>query len=396
MDLTGTDVGRLKPVSLAPVKSWFHPRTFFTIHFRFERGWRFTLRVIERDEQLTDWMPRIRAADWLALDTEADSLHAYPEKLCLMQISLPGANVLVDTLAAVDLSPLLEALRGQELILHGADYDLRLLRRTYDFVPKAVFDTMLAARLLGFVEFGLTNLVEKLLSVHLEKGPQKADWARRPLTERMINYARNDTRYLKPLSDLLKARLQEKGRLAWQEESCARLVNECAELRPTDPDQVWRIKGADKLDRRGLAVLRELWNWRDREAVTANKPPYFILRHETLVALADAAAQEKAVVPLLPPRFTARRRERVEAAVQRALELPAAQWPHRNRPAGHRPSPAEKRRYDALRQRRDRRAAELNIDPTLIASRATLSALARDWEKHQGGLMRWQRELLRE
>ena len=117
---------------------------------------------------------------------------------------------------------------------------------------------------------------------------------------------------------------------------------------------------------------------------------------QTLIALADAAAQEKAVVPLLPPRFTARRREGLEAAVQRALELPAAQWPHRNRPAGHRPSPAEKRRYDALRQRRDRRAAELNIDPTLIASRATLSALARDWEKHQGGLMRWQRELLRE
>ena len=352
--------------------------------------------MIERDEQLTDWMPRIRAADWLALDTEADSLHAYPEKLCLMQISLPGANVLVDPLAAVDLSPLLEALRGQELILHGADYDLRLLRRTYDFVPKAVFDTMLAGRLLGFVEFGLTNLVEKLLSVHLEKGPQKADWARRPLTERMINYARNDTRYLKPLSDLLKARLQEKGRLAWQEESCARLVNECAELRPTDPDQVWRIKGADKLDRRGLAVLRALWNWRDIEAVAANRPPYFILRHETLIALADAAAQDKAVLPLLPPRLTARRRDGVDAAVQRALELPAAQWPHRNRPAGHRPGPAEKRRYDGLRQRRDRRAAELNIDPTLIASRATLSSLARDWEKHQGSLMQWQRELLRE
>src|SRR5437867_5272667 len=218
------------------------------MNFRFPPRVRFTGRVIESDEQLTAFLPSVRAADWVAIDTEADSLHAYPEKLCLIQISLPGADELIDTLAALDLSAFLDVLRGRELILHGADYDLRLLRRAYAFVPKLVFDTMLAARLLGFTEFGLTDLVEKLLGVQLEKGPQTADWARRPLTERMINYARNDTRYLQPLSDLLKARLQEKGRLAWQEESCARLVNECAELRPTDPDQVRRIKGTDKLD----------------------------------------------------------------------------------------------------------------------------------------------------
>ena len=350
--------------------------------------------MIDSDGQLDDLVDRVRAADWLALDTEADSLHAYPEKLCLIQISLPGADELIDPLSALDLSPLLDALRGKELILHGADYDLRLLRRTYGFVPKTVFDTMLAARLLGFTEFGLTNLVENLLQVHLEKGPQTADWARRPLTERMINYARNDTRHLKPLADLLKARLQEKRRLGWQEESCARLIRECAELRPTDPDQVWRIKGADKLDRRGLAVLRALWAWRDAEAVAANRPPYFILRHETLVDLADAGSQERALLPLLPPRLSTRRRTGLLAAVALALALPAAQWPHRKRHSGHRASAAEKRRHDVLRERRDRRAAELGIDPTLIASRATLNALAGDRDLQQAALMKWQRELL--
>lgn len=352
--------------------------------------------MIDSDEKLAQWVPRVRDANWLALDTEADSLHAYPEKLCLIQISLPGVEQLIDPLAAVDLGPLLDALRGRELVMHGADYDLRMLRRTYGFVPQAVFDTMLAARLLGFVEFGLNNLVEKLLGVRLEKGPQTADWARRPLTERMIHYARNDTHYLKPLADLLTDRLREKGRIGWQEESCARLVQDCAQPRPVDPDQTWRVKGADKLDRRGLAVLREIWSWRDSEALAANRPPYFILRHETLIGVADAASREKPFVPLLPPRLSTRRREGLIAAVECALELAPAQWPHRNRSSGRRPTPAEKRRQDILRQRRDRCAAELGIGPTLIASRATLAALAHDWDKHQSALMQWQRELLRD
>ena len=350
--------------------------------------------MIDSEEKLARWVPKVQTADWVALDTEADSLHAYPEKLCLVQISLPGADGLIDPLAPLDLGPLLDALGGRELILHGADYDLRMLRRTYGFVPKTVFDTMVAARLLGFTEFGLTNLVERLLGVRLEKGPQTADWARRPLTERMIHYARNDSHYLKPLADLLRAQLQEKARLSWQEESCARLIQECARPQPVDPDQVWRVKGADKLDRRGLAVLRELWNWRDSEAVTANRPPYFVVRHEALVALADAAARQRPVSSLLPPRLSARRREGLFAALERAWELPPAQLPHRNRPSGHRPSLAERRRLDLLRQRRDRCAAELGIDPTLIASRATLTALAGDRSTDQADLMKWQRELL--
>jgi ribonuclease D len=124
------------------------------------------------------------------MDTEADSLHAYPEKLCLIQISISGADELLDPLAKMDLKPLLEVFRRHELIVHGADYDLRLLRKSCGFVPTTIFDTMLAARLLGCREFGLTNLVSKCLGVKLEKGPQKANWARRPLTERMEVYAR--------------------------------------------------------------------------------------------------------------------------------------------------------------------------------------------------------------
>src|SRR2546427_8652834 len=155
--------------------------------------------------------------------------------------------------------------------MHGADYDLRLLRRHHDFIPSAIFDTMLAARLLGLRQFGLSFLVEQYLQVKLEKGAQKANWALRPLTEKMERYARNDTRYLKPLADRLKPELEAKGRLAWHQESCARLIAECTRERAADMDSVWRVKGSHLLGRPALAILRELWQWRETEAVGANK-----------------------------------------------------------------------------------------------------------------------------
>ena len=366
----------------------------FTFAFCFGAGPRLTLSVIDTEERLAALLPALRAIDRVALDTEADSLHAYPEKLCLLQISLAGRNELIDPLAGLDLSPFFEILSSRDLLLHGADYDLRLLYRAHRFVPRSVFDTMPAARLLGHTEFSLTVLVGKLLGVHLEKGPQKADWARRPLTPRMVNYARNDTRYLRPLADLLRTQLEQKGRLEWHRQVCEWLVADCARPRVVDTDQVWRLKGADKLDRRGLAVLRELWNWRDKEAMAANKPPYFILNHETLVSLANAAAQMEDVTNLLPARFPPARRERALAAIERAAALSPKEWPGFNRPSGRRPSREDKESFDKLRQKRDRIAGELQIDPNLIASRATLSLLAEDQETHQKELMNWQRELL--
>ena len=170
--------------------------------------------MIDSEPKLAVFLPVLRAAPWVAVDTEADSLHAYPEKVCLIQISTDSSDRLVDPLARLDLGPLLDALSGHELIMHGADYDLRLLRKHHEFVPSSIFDTMLAARLLGLRQFGLGHLVENYLGVKLEKGPQKANWAVRPLTERMERYARNDTHYLKPLADHLKSQLETEGRLA--------------------------------------------------------------------------------------------------------------------------------------------------------------------------------------
>jgi ribonuclease D len=350
--------------------------------------------VIDSEPSLAAYLPVLHAANWVAVDTEADSLHAYPEKVCLIQISTMSGDRLVDPLARLNIGPVLDALSGHELIMHGADYDLRLLRKHHEFVPSAIFDTMLAARLLGLRQFGLSHLVEKYLGVKLEKGPQKANWAVRPLTERMERYARNDTHYLKPLADRLKPELEAKGRLAWHQESCARLIQDSTVHRPPDMDSVWRIKGCHLLERPGLAILRELWQWRESEAIAANRPPFFVMSHQALVDIASAAALAKPIDPFLPKHISERRRGSLTAAVARGQGLSPDHHPSPLRRICRRPSEGEKRRFADLQKRRDSGAAALDIDPTLIASRGMLSDLAHDWDKHAGDLMAWQRDLL--
>jgi ribonuclease D len=351
--------------------------------------------VIDSDGKLSEFLPDLRAAQWVALDTEADSLHAYPEKLCLIQISIEHRDRLVDPLAPVDLNALWPELKKHQLIMHGADYDLRLMRKRHGFVPTRIFDTMLASRLLGEREFGLFNLAQKYLGVTLEKGSQKADWSKRPLTPRMENYARHDTHYLKALSDILKEQLCQKQRLPWLEQSCDRLIADCAIPAPPEPDLVWRVKGSHQLAPSGLAVLREIWQWREQEALAANRPPYFVLNHEALVNIAAAAGNNGINDSMLPRHFSTRRKDGLLEAVQKGLALAPDKHPQRRRSHSRRQSEAERRRFMDLEQRRNRQAAELQLDPTLIASRATLLALAADWDGHQGELMDWQRELLK-
>ncbi len=350
--------------------------------------------MIDTEDKLVAFLPQLRAADWVSLDTEADSLHAYPEKICLIQISIAGHDRLVDPLSKIDLTPLLDSLNAHELIMHGADYDLRLLEKHHEFVPSAIFDTMLAARLLGERQFGLSALVEKFLGVKLDKGSQKANWAQRPLTERMEKYARADTYHLKPLADKLRSELVSRRRLAWHQEFCARLIENCARPQVIDLDLMWRVKGSARLSRTGLAVLRELWRWREHEAVRANRPPFFILNHEKLVDIAAVAAVKRPVENLLPPQMSPRRRTALLEALKTGLAVPPEAQPDILRHHFQRPSEAEFKRYRQLEKIRDARADELGIDNALIASRPVLGDLARDWDNFAPSLMSWQRDLL--
>ena len=350
--------------------------------------------MISTPTELRDFSLRIRDAEWVALDTEADSLHAYPEKLCLLQIAIPGVEALVDPLADLHLEPLWEALDHRELIFHAADYDLRLLFQGQHFRPTAIFDTMWAARLLGEAHFGLNDILTRFLGITLEKGSQKANWGQRPLTSRMTEYALNDVRHLRPLEQLLRRDLVEKGRLEIHQQICQQLIEACCQPSRQDPNQVWRTKGHDKLSERALGILRELWHWRELDAMRTNRPPFFILKHETLTAIAADAAEGGIGAIRLPPYLTQKRRRELREAVSRGLALEIDQLPKHIKADGRRLTRKELDRAEDLRKLRDERGKEMAIDPTLIAAKATLFALARTDTNEWPNLLPWQREVL--
>src|SRR6266487_4517944 len=347
--------------------------------------------LITSAAQLHELVSQIESVDRVALDTEADSLHCYREKLCLLQVSLPGRDYIVDSLADVDLTPLGTALERKEIVLHGADFDLRLLRRGLNFTAQRLFDTMIAARLLGIREFSLAALVERYFDVQLGKGSQKANWARRPLPARMLEYAVNDTHYLLFLAERLESQLKQCDRIDWLRQSCQRAIEQAAVERVRDEDEVWRVRGSASLRGRAAAVLRALWQWREKEAEAADRPPFHILQNHELLNAAVSFASEK-----LPDyrHFSSRRRQAFREAAQNALQLSEEEWPVSLRRFGTRPSAGMMARTEELRRRRDRGARELDLEPSFIASRSTLEAIAADETCATTLLVPWQRAVL--
>jgi ribonuclease D len=353
---------------------------------------------IASDGELAALIEQISAADRVALDTEADSLHSYREKLCLLQISVPAAvnargcdGFIVDPLASLDLEPLRRALEPTEIVLHGADYDLRMLRRGFNFTAHRMFDTMIAVRLLGIREFSLAALVKRYFGLELPKGSQKADWAKRPLPARMAEYAINDVRYLLPLAEKLEAELDRCQRRDWLRQSCQRAIEQAAVTRVRKQDEFWRIRGSGLLQGRVAAVLRALWQWREREAEMADRPPFHILQNEKLVNAAISFASGS--VPDYK-HFSSRRRQAFREAAQIALAAPESDWPVLPRRYGTRPTAETVRRTEELRRRRDKSAGELGLEPSFVAPRGTLEAIAADHARAATLLVLWQRELL--
>jgi ribonuclease D len=365
-----------------------------------------TGKIIGKADQLRELVTQIEPHDRVAIDTEADSLHCYREKLCLLQVSLPTVpsatrvaaplengirDFIVDPLTDVDLAPLREALERKQIVLHGADYDLRLLRRSLNFQASRIFDTVIAARLLGVQAFSLAALVKKYFDIDLPKGSQKADWAQRPLPARMVEYAINDTHYLLHLADLLGAELKKVHRFDWFEQSCRRAIEQAAVDRARDADETWRISGSGALRGRAAAVLRELWYWREKEAQAADRPPFHILQnHELLEAAESFAAGGVADYR----HFSSRRRQAFREAAERGTQIAETDWPVARRRFATRLSREITRRIDELKLRRDGKAAELGLEPAFLAPRSTLESVAADKERAASLLVPWQRQLL--
>jgi len=373
--------------------------------------------LIASTGQLADLLSQIAAADRVALDTEADSLHSYREKLCLLQISVPAVagivdagpdsgsasanrdhrsrlqsfDFIVDPLAGIDLEPLREALEPREIVLHGADYDLRMLRRGLNFIAHKIFDTTIAARLLGIREFSLAALVKRYFGLELPKGSQKANWAKRPLPARMAEYAINDVHYLLLLTEKLETELDRCERRDWLRQSCQRAIEQATVARVRDEDELWRVPGSGALRGRAAAVLRALWQWREREAEMADRPPFHILQNEKLVDAAVGFAAES--VPDFK-HFSPRRRRAFREAARSALRAPESEWPVSRRRFRTRSTPETVRRTEELRRHRDKSAEELGLEPSFIAPRSTLEAIAADRTRAEKLLVPWQRELL--
>jgi ribonuclease D len=344
----------------------------------------------------------------VSFDTEADSFHHYFEKVCLLQLAAGGGLFLVDPLAGVPVAPLLDHLASRRLLMHGADYDLRLLYRDYGFRAAALFDTMIAAQLLGEKEIGLMALLATRLGVVLDKAHQRADWSVRPLPPEMVAYAAADVAHLPALVASLAADLAAKGRLAWHEEECARLAGASfPRERASDPANDWRLKGTNALSAKERAFVRALWEVREARSRALDLPPFRVMTNERLLHAAKlAAAGQTDFVRLFPgPRsLPGALATEVRRALDAAHRLPPAAWPGPKRGEVVEADPALERAVEKLKKERDRKAAALGLDPGVLASRAVLTAAARALLSERpasperlaatSGISRWRAELL--
>lgn len=332
--------------------------------------------VIATPDALHDLAARLMQEPRVAVDTEANSLYAYHERVCLIQISIPGTNYLVDPLALDDLSPLAPFFAAPEIekVLHAADYDLIVMQRDFGFECVTLFDTMWAARILGWPRVGLGDIMATQFGVHVNKRYQRYDWGKRPIDPQALTYAWMDSHYLLDLREIQKAELIAKGRWEEAQETFAYL---CENVRPhptPHPDDFfWRIKGAHDLQLDEQQALYRLHLWRDGEASRLDRPPVKVIANRRLVKLARIQPRNRD--ELKAAGLTSYQVRRFGSGVLKALRgtarpLPAA-------PTNHgRPPTDVSNRYNALRAWRKGVARSRSVDSDVILPNAVLWELA--------------------
>jgi ribonuclease D len=347
----------------------------------------------------------------LALDCEAAGFHRYSDRLCLVQLSTERSTWVVDPLSFAPSELLRESLERPDIsvVMHGADFDLRLLRRDLDIGLRGLFDTQIAAQLLGEEGLGLSALLESKLGVRLSKKYQRADWAERPLSDAMLEYAADDTRYLLRLADILEKDLADAGRARWAEEEC-RALEEAAEMgseasqQPEDP--VVRVRGAQRLSPRQVTALREALEWRDAIARSRDRAPFRVVSDGPLieaVAAAPREVRELADIKGFPTRMAHEEGADLVRRLERVAGLPDEKlrpYPKPDRRGPGRPTPQVEELAERLKKIRNRRADEVGLSKgTLLANAVVLDvarAAPRSLEELAAidGMRRWKAELL--
>jgi len=326
-------------------------------------------------------MGTIGRVSQIAIDTEGASFHRFVDRIYLIQVSTRDVTAVIDPLTAGDLPGLgaLLADRTVEVVLHDADYDLRLLHQDYGWHPNTIFDTRIAAQLLGIPAFGLGALLEKFLGLKLEKKHQRADWSMRPLPQDMLEYAQEDTRHLLQLRDLVAAELDRLGRMEWAREEFALL--EGTRWAAGDESLAFmRIKGARDLTRRELALLGELAKWRDGKAAELDRAVFRVMANEVLLELARAApTREDQLLGIkgMPRSLAQRASQEILDAVARGTAVAEEDLPRYPKSLRWQKDPDFDRRATLLKSARDEAAKRLQLDPGVLCSRERIEAVAR-------------------
>jgi len=341
--------------------------------------------LVATPESLAHLVDALAREPALGVDTESNSLFAYRERVCLIQFSTSDQDYILDPLALADVSALgpLFANPAQQKIFHAAEYDLICLKRDYDFKFANVFDTMVAARTLGWPRLGLGAILQERFGVTMNKRFQRANWGERPLTDELLDYARLDTRYLVALRDVLAAELAAAGRAEEAQEEFERLERTAGAAPPpagadgdgANPHAFWRVNGARDLTPAQAAVLRELYLYREHQAERADRPPFKIMSDQTLVEIArvqPATLEALEAVPGMTPPQIRRHGLKLLQALRRGQAAGPLRPPHTEREPD-----SVRERYELLHQWRKRRAQARGVESDVIVPRDALWELAR-------------------
>ncbi len=318
----------------------------------------------------------------LALDTEASSFHRYKESVCLVQLSTRERTYLVDPLALRDLAPLgkLLAQPAMEVVIHDADYDLRILARDHGIRVENVFDTLIAAELVNEPEIGLAALLRKYQGLEIDKKFQKADWSKRPLPKPMLDYAAGDTSHLIAVRDILEDKLRTLGRWEWAEEEFSLLTDAPFNLPGNEEPAFLRMKGAKTLKPHQLAVLREVHGWRDGVAEKMDRAPFMVVGNDVILTLSTDPpkdARELAERKGMSERVMERFGKQILAAVERGLAVPKDEWPRVPKGKRWQRDDDYEDRLKRLKQMRDKLTAAHDLRPGIVAANQLLMDMAR-------------------
>jgi ribonuclease D len=335
--------------------------------------------LVKKPDQLQKLANTLCQEPIIAVDTESNSLYAYQEQVCLIQFSTPEKDYLVDPLALEDLTPLAPIFADPKIekVFHAAEYDVICLKRDFDFEFENLFDTMLAARILGWEAVGLGSILEKEFDVHLEKRYQRANWGQRPLPSHLLSYARLDTHYLIPLQNLLRKELQRKKRWELAREDFDRLSEiTVPNGRQLDDKSLlcWRISGSYDLEPQQAAVLLELCKYREQAAQSLDRPVFKVINDRTLLEIAQELPDnpyELGKIKGMSRGQVQRHGQAILDAVRRGLKARPA-YP----PRSPRPDEDFLDRVDALKRWRKQTAQDLGVKSDVVLPRDLLYTLA--------------------